>query len=129
MQTNLPTRAGWRAIEPVDVGEALAAYGDLIDDDRLWHSAISAAASALEYAANGVDVIAAPVVMPARVGAHDDAPHDAYADLLGMVADGLSDESIARRLGCSVRTVGRRIAEAKARYGVRSRYQLAAVVS
>jgi DNA-binding NarL/FixJ family response regulator len=41
--------------------------------------------------------------------------------LLGL---GLKDESIARHLGCSLRTVRRRVAQLMDGYGVQTRFQL-----
>lgn len=45
--------------------------------------------------------------------------------LLAYLSAGLTDESIARELGVSERTVGRRIAHLQERLGARSRFQLA----
>lgn len=43
--------------------------------------------------------------------------------LLTMLAAGMKDESIARHLGISSRTVGRRVADLMSRLGVRTRFQ------
>lgn len=48
---------------------------------------------------------------------------DAAAQVLRLAAQGLSDESIARQLGVSVRTVRARFAEAMAELGAQSRFQ------
>jgi DNA-binding NarL/FixJ family response regulator len=44
--------------------------------------------------------------------------------LLRMLADGLSDQAIARRCGISTRTVGRRLSRLQAKLGSRSRFAL-----
>jgi len=49
--------------------------------------------------------------------------------LLKLLGLGLKDESIARYLGCSLRTVRRRVAGLMARHGVQTRFQLGAVAS
>lgn len=52
------------------------------------------------------------------LGAADDA------ELVRLLELGLKDESIARYLGCSLRTVRRRVAQLMERYGVQTRFQL-----
>ncbi len=49
---------------------------------------------------------------------------DDDAELARLLELGLKDESIARYLGCSLRTVRRRVAELMDRYGVQTRFQL-----
>ncbi|MEO5983804.1 MAG: hypothetical protein ABIQ13_15985 [Pedococcus sp.] len=51
-------------------------------------------------------------------GTHEDA------ELVRLLELGLKDESIARYLGCSLRTVRRRVAQLMDRYGVQTRFQL-----
>lgn len=55
-------------------------------------------------------------------------PHDDQDDedlrLVKLLGLGLKDESIARYLGCSLRTVRRRVASLMARHGVQTRFQL-----
>ena len=48
---------------------------------------------------------------------------DAVAQVMRLAAQGLSDETIARQLGVSVRTVRARFAEAMADLGAQSRFQ------
>ena len=55
------------------------------------------------------------------------APGDEHDDdqrLLKLLGLGLKDESIARYLGCSLRTVRRRVAGLMAAHGVQTRFQL-----
>lgn len=59
---------------------------------------------------------------PADVG---DLADDESRQLLAYLAAGLTDASIARELGVSERTVGRRVARLQDRVGARSRFQLA----
>lgn len=54
-----------------------------------------------------------------------DRPDPETSRLLTYLAAGLTDEAIARTLGVSGRTVGRRIANLEALLGARSRFQLA----
>jgi DNA-binding CsgD family transcriptional regulator len=51
---------------------------------------------------------------------------DADLELLRLLSAGLKDEAIGRYLGCSLRTVRRRIAALMVRYGVETRFQLGA---
>ena len=60
---------------------------------------------------------ALPVATPGA-GIDDDA------ELVRLLELGLKDESIARYLGCSLRTVRRRMAQLMDRYGVQTRFQL-----
>ncbi|WP_114907424.1 helix-turn-helix transcriptional regulator [Ornithinimicrobium murale] len=53
----------------------------------------------------------------------DEEEADADPRLLTMLSAGMKDESIARHLGVSSRTVGRRVAELMERLGVRTRFQ------
>ena len=55
--------------------------------------------------------------------------HDEEAALLRLLGSGLKDEAIARYLGCSLRTVRRRIALLMARYGAETRFQLGVAVA
>jgi hypothetical protein len=54
----------------------------------------------------------------------DDAQDDEDLRLVKLLGLGLKDESIARYLGCSLRTVRRRVAALMARHGVQTRFQL-----
>lgn len=58
------------------------------------------------------------LVTPEGHGTDDDA------ELVRLLELGLKDESIARYLGCSLRTVRRRVAQLMDRYGVQTRFQL-----
>jgi len=59
----------------------------------------------------------------------DDTGAEADLRLLRLMALGLKDESIARYLGCSLRTVRRRIARLMEAYGAQTRFQLGAAVA
>jgi hypothetical protein len=54
----------------------------------------------------------------------DDDQDDGDVRLVKLLGLGLKDESIARYLGCSLRTVRRRVAALMARHGVQTRFQL-----
>jgi hypothetical protein len=54
----------------------------------------------------------------------DEDQDDGDIRLLKLLGLGLKDESIARYLGCSLRTVRRRVAALMARHGVQTRFQL-----
>ena len=56
----------------------------------------------------------------------DDDQDDEDLRLVKLLGLGLKDESIARYLGCSLRTVRRRVASLMARHGVQTRFQLGA---
>lgn len=56
--------------------------------------------------------------------APDDGQDDDDQRLVKLLGLGLKDESIARYLGCSLRTVRRRVAALMARHGVQTRFQL-----
>ena len=58
-----------------------------------------------------------------------DDESDVDAALLRLLAVGLKDEAIGRYLGCSLRTVRRRIAALMARHGAQTRFQLGAAVA
>ena len=62
------------------------------------------------------------------VGPADEEDDDEQR-LLKLLGLGLKDESIARYLGCSLRTVRRRVAGLMARHGVQTRFQLGAAAS
>jgi DNA-binding CsgD family transcriptional regulator len=51
-------------------------------------------------------------------------PYEAWRDLLSLLAAGLTDDAIARELGVSERTVGRRVARLEQVLGAASRFQL-----
>jgi DNA-binding CsgD family transcriptional regulator/predicted DNA-binding transcriptional regulator len=51
-------------------------------------------------------------------------PSDGDAQLLALLLAGLTDQGMARQLGCSVRTVQRRVRDLMSRWGVRTRPQL-----
>jgi hypothetical protein len=55
---------------------------------------------------------------------HDEDQDDEDVRLVKLLGLGLKDESIARYLGCSLRTVRRRVAALMARHGVQTRFQL-----
>ena len=57
------------------------------------------------------------------------APADQESAVLGLLAAGLTDEVIARKLGVSVRTSRRITAELMSRLGARSRFQLGALAA
>lgn len=54
---------------------------------------------------------------------------DADLELLRLLGSGLKDEAIARYLGCSLRTVRRRVALLMDRYGADTRFQLGMAVA
>jgi DNA-binding CsgD family transcriptional regulator len=56
----------------------------------------------------------------------EDAPTDREAALLKMLAAGLTDEGIARKMGVSLRTIRRNTADLQKRLGVQSRFQAGA---
>ncbi|MEV5463379.1 LuxR C-terminal-related transcriptional regulator [Streptomyces sp. NPDC002788] len=58
--------------------------------------------------------------------ASENAPTDRDAALLRMLAAGLTDEGIARKMGVSLRTIRRNTAELQKRLGVQSRFQAGA---
>ncbi|MFI9271574.1 helix-turn-helix domain-containing protein [Kitasatospora sp. NPDC052896] len=60
-----------------------------------------------------------------RLPAPDSAqpPQDRHGQLLALLAAGLTDESIARQLGVSTRTVQRWVRELMDRFGARTRFQ------
>ncbi|GAB2844445.1 helix-turn-helix domain-containing protein [Streptomyces deserti] len=58
--------------------------------------------------------------------APEDAPTDRETALLKMLAAGLTDEGIARKMGVSLRTVRRNTADLQRRLGVQSRFQAGA---
>jgi DNA-binding NarL/FixJ family response regulator len=53
---------------------------------------------------------------------------DTDSELLRLLGAGLKDEAIARYLGCSLRTVRRRVSALMDRYAVDTRFQLGAAV-
>ena len=59
----------------------------------------------------------------------DEKQDDEDLRLLKLLGLGLKDESIARYLGCSLRTVRRRVAQLMARHGVQTRFQLGLAAS
>jgi hypothetical protein len=59
----------------------------------------------------------------------DQERDDGDLRLLKLLGLGLKDESIARYLGCSLRTVRRRVAHLMARHGVQTRFQLGLAAS
>ena len=61
--------------------------------------------------------------------ARDEAQDDDDQRLLKLLGLGLKDESIARYLGCSLRTVRRRVAGLMAGHGVQTRFQLGMAAS
>jgi DNA-binding CsgD family transcriptional regulator len=71
--------------------------------------------------------------LPVATGQVDGVGHDEGQDddqrLLKLLGLGLKDESIARYLGCSLRTVRRRVAGLMTRHGVQTRFQLGLAAS
>ena len=61
--------------------------------------------------------------------APEGAPDPAEQELMRLLALGLKDESIARYLQCSLRTVRRRVAALMDRHGVQTRFQLGVAAS
>jgi DNA-binding CsgD family transcriptional regulator len=61
--------------------------------------------------------------------APEGAPDPAEQELVRLLALGLKDESIARYLQCSLRTVRRRVAALMDRHGVQTRFQLGVAAS
>ncbi|MEV7545595.1 helix-turn-helix transcriptional regulator [Streptomyces sp. NPDC089915] len=59
----------------------------------------------------------------------EEAARDIDTTLLSLLADGLKDETIARRLGLSLRTVRRRVADILERLGAESRFQAAVIAT
>jgi DNA-binding CsgD family transcriptional regulator/sugar-specific transcriptional regulator TrmB len=53
----------------------------------------------------------------------DEVPQDRHRQLLALLAAGLTDESIARQMGVSTRTVQRWVRELMDRFGARTRFQ------
>ncbi|MFE0464233.1 LuxR C-terminal-related transcriptional regulator [Kitasatospora sp. NPDC058965] len=53
----------------------------------------------------------------------DERPQDRHRQLLALLAAGLTDESIARQMGVSTRTVQRWVRELMDRFGARTRFQ------
>lgn len=72
--------------------------------------------------------MAVPLV-PQGSGDDWDLADDTSRRLLAYLGAGLTDASIARELGVSERTVGRRVARLQERVGARTRFQLAAQAS
>ncbi|MFD7699399.1 LuxR C-terminal-related transcriptional regulator [Streptomyces caelestis] len=68
---------------------------------------------------------AVPLGAPARE-VSEDTPSDRETALLKMLATGLTDEGIARKMGVSLRTVRRNTADLQRRLGVQSRFQAGA---
>ncbi|MFJ2187228.1 response regulator transcription factor [Kitasatospora sp. NPDC087861] len=68
---------------------------------------------------------------PTALGAEGlgQAARDIDATLLRLLASGLKDETIARRLGLSLRTVRRRVADILERLGAESRFQAAVIAT
>ncbi|KQY57101.1 MULTISPECIES: helix-turn-helix transcriptional regulator [unclassified Nocardioides] len=65
------------------------------------------------------------VPLGAESDVHDHGASEAERQLLAYLAAGLTDEAIARDLGISARTLGRRISRLEEVLGARSRFQLA----
>ncbi|MEY9932413.1 DNA-binding CsgD family transcriptional regulator/sugar-specific transcriptional regulator TrmB [Catenulispora sp. GP43] len=65
---------------------------------------------------------ARPLGLPSPRGAQGLGPEE--REILRMLANGETDEHIARRLGVSTRTVGRKASELMRRLGTRSRFQM-----
>lgn len=83
------------------VGAALAAVLDLAD--QLWEQ--------------GTEVRASTAALP------DPSPLPRNAVVLRLLADGLTDDAVARRIGVSVRTVRNDVASVMLSLGARSRFQ------
>ncbi|CAM5330166.1 helix-turn-helix transcriptional regulator [Streptomyces spiroverticillatus] len=66
-----------------------------------------------------------PLVPNEPTQSPDDSASDKELAILGLLADGHTDETVARRLGVSVRTTRRITADLMSRTGSRSRFELA----
>lgn len=64
-----------------------------------------------------------PGAKPASVGA---APTEEERAIVCLLAEGLTDEVIAQRLGISKRTYGRRLKDVMRKLGARSRFEAGA---
>jgi DNA-binding NarL/FixJ family response regulator len=82
-------------------GPALTAVLDLAE--QLWE--------------HGTEVRASAAVLP------DPSPLPRNAVVLRLLADGLTDDAVARRIGVSVRTVRNDVASVMVSLGARSRFQ------
>ncbi|MDC2945613.1 MULTISPECIES: LuxR C-terminal-related transcriptional regulator [Streptomyces] len=71
----------------------------------------------------------ATVFEDAAAGGLEDVAREIDQTLLRLLAAGLKDEAIARRLGMSLRTVRRRIADILDRLGAESRFQAAVIAT
>jgi DNA-binding NarL/FixJ family response regulator len=67
---------------------------------------------------------ALPLAVDADGGPSSDQGSNADVQLLRLLGLGLKDESIARYLGCSLRTVRRRVAHLMNVHGAQTRFQL-----
>ena len=106
---------GWSLVDPGRFA-VLPVHGDDPDPAAIVVTREPAVVAALAASFDDLWLTASPIEDGER-------PGDAVLSLLGQ---GLSDGAIATRLGWSVRTVRRRIAEAAAARGVASRFALGA---
>ena len=145
-----------RSIYPIDVydqpdGRAwMQAWADVGEDQRICMEppsdfavfGESAVLAAAEWGTTDSDfvLIREPMIVQAFIQLFDrtferalpipaDDESDVDAALLRLLAVGLKDEAIGRYLGCSLRTVRRRIAALMARHGAQTRFQLGAAVA
>lgn len=123
-------RAGDRAI-PVSGGRELAALIPgaqlvVLDGDAhlLWHTSTEDVLTAVAEFLG----LPAPVRQASRVSGIDELT-DREREILGLVAEGLSDAEIAQRLVLSPHTVHRHVANIRRKLGLRSRSAAAAVAA
>lgn len=101
------------ALVPIDPGDSSAGATVLTGT-----GAVSAMCALFEQ----IWVTATPLGLPHPQDAQGLGPDE--REVLRMLADGETDEQIARRLGVSTRTVGRKASELMRRLGTRSRFQM-----
>jgi DNA-binding CsgD family transcriptional regulator len=101
------------ALIPIDPGDSSAGATVLTGT-----GAVSAMCALFEQ----IWVTATPLGLPHPQDAQGLGPEE--REVLRMLANGETDEQIARRLGVSTRTVGRKASELMRRLGTRSRFQM-----
>ncbi|MFC1231492.1 MULTISPECIES: helix-turn-helix domain-containing protein [Streptomyces] len=100
------------AVVPVDVDESH--QGAFV---IRYQSIICALGELFEYVWNRADSLGAPSAPSS------DGPSDRDLALLAMLGDGLTDEGISRKMGVSIRTVRRTMADLMRRLNAQSRFQ------
>lgn len=113
----LPLTTGHDALRLVVVargGALVAAFGQIFDE--LWRTATPFDEAAVVPVEPGVPV--------ERTAA--DRPTEQESSILSMLAAGVTDDGIGRRLGISARTAHRRVRELMERLGARNRFQAGA---